>query len=115
MLNVTRRDAMSDLSEPVDPEELPPEPTNLRFLRILVTVLTAVMIGGLVVLIAVLVTRLKPTALVLPDSITLPDGAEAQSFTIGSDWFAVVTTDNRILILDRDTGAVRQTVQIEAR
>lgn len=77
------------------------------------TVLTAVMICGLVILIGVLVTRLKPNPLVLPDSITLPDGAQADTFTVGRDYFAVVTTDGRIIILDRQTGETRQIVEID--
>ena len=106
MLNVMRRDAMSDPSDPV-------EPANLRFLRILVTVLTAVMIGGLVIVIALLVTRLRQPAFALPDSISLPDGTTARNFTVGPSWFAVVTGDDRILILDQDSGDIRQIITID--
>jgi hypothetical protein len=42
----------------------------------------------------------------------LPDGATATAFTQGSDWYAIVTDTNQILIYDRLTGALRQTVVI---
>lgn len=70
------------------------------------------MIGGFLVLVAAILVRLNAAPLPLPDSIALPDGAVATAFTQGSDWFAVVTDDDRILIYDRLTGALRQTVAI---
>ncbi|KIN60424.1 hypothetical protein Z945_1396 [Sulfitobacter noctilucae] len=91
----------------------PIEPANLRFLRRLVTVLTAVMICGVLVVIALLVTRLNRDAPALPDQITLPDGAKAQAFTQGADWYAIVTSTDQILIYNRLTGALQQTIQID--
>lgn len=101
----------------MDPQNLP-EPANLKYLRRLVTILTATMILGVLAVIVLLVIRLNAPApatspLVLPDSVTLPDGASATAFTVGSDWFGVVTEDDRILIYDRATGALRQTVTLE--
>lgn len=90
------------------------EPANLRFLRRLVTVLTATMILGLLAIFVVLVMRFSSeTPVPLPDTITLPNGATASTFTHGPDWYAVVTTDNQILIYDRTSNALRQTLQIE--
>ena len=57
----------------------------------MVTVLTVVMIGGVLVLIFVLVTRLSDQGPTMPRSITLPDGSSAQAFTQGRGWYAVVT------------------------
>ena len=71
------------------------------------------MIGGLVVVVTLLVIRFSQTTPPLPDQITLPDGATPQAFTQGDGWYAVVTTDNQILIFDRLTGALKQTVQID--
>lgn len=94
------------------------EPANLKFLRRLVTALTATMMIGLVVLIGLIVIRLQtaaanpPSALALPDSITLPAGQSAQAFTRGSDWYAIVTGDDTILIYDVNSGALRQTIKI---
>ncbi|MEM6408482.1 MAG: DUF6476 family protein [Pseudomonadota bacterium] len=92
------------------------EPANLRFLRRLVTVLTAVMIAGVVVIVALLVIRLQTPpapALALPETITLPEGAVAEAFTQGAGWYGVVTTDQRLLIFDSATGTLTQTVQIQ--
>jgi len=91
------------------------EPANIRFLRRLVTVLTAVMILGLLVIIGLFVTRLggATAPLALPDTITLPDGTRATAFTQAPDWYAVVTTTNDILIFDRATGRLKQTVQVD--
>ena len=93
----------------------PVEPANLRFLRRLVTVLTAVMICGLLVIIGLFVTRLGrlPDPLALPDAIALPDGTRATAFTQAADWYAVVTDAGQILIFDRATGSLRQTVDID--
>jgi len=99
-------------------EHLPeaPEPANLRFLRRLVTALTLTMIFGLLTIIGLIVMRftgeVQPP---LPAEIVLPDGAKAQSFTIGSDWAAVVTRDDQIIVFNRDDYSIRQTIQITPR
>ncbi|WP_424986089.1 DUF6476 family protein [Microbulbifer sp. S227A] len=101
---------MTDPSEPVE------EPANLRFLRRLVTVLTAVMIGGLLVIVSLIVIRFSsdraPAPIPLPDHITLPDGSRAEAFTVTADWYAVITGDDRVLIYDRTSGALRQTIDL---
>lgn len=71
------------------------------------------MIAGFLVLIAVFVTRLRADPPALPATITLPDGTAATAFTQGPTWFAVVTADDTILIFDRTTGALFQTVAID--
>lgn len=92
---------------------MPEEPANLKFLRHLVTVLTAVMIGGLVIVVALIVTRFYGSGPEMPTSITLPDGSEATAFTRGENWYAVVTKDNQILIYDDVTGQLKQTIEIQ--
>jgi hypothetical protein len=91
-----------------------PLPPDLRFLKRLVTVLTVVMIGGVLAIVALLVIRLQtpPATLSLPQSITLPDGARALAFTQGAGWYAVVTEGDEILIFDRASGEIRQRVRI---
>ncbi len=80
----------------------------------LVTVLTATMILGLLVIVTLFVTRFRSAPeMVLPESITLPEGARATAFTQGTGWLAVVTADGRILIYDRQSGALRQEVKVE--
>ena len=97
----------------MDDTPLPEEPANLRFLRQLVTVLTAVMIGGLVIVVALIVTRFYGAGPDMPESITLPDGSQATAFTRGDNWYAVVTSDNQILIFDDVTGQLTQTIDIK--
>ena len=79
------------------------------------TTLTVVMIGGLVVIISLLVIRLQAADAPLPAEITLPAEVAAEAVTLGSDWIAVVSQDNRILIFDRESGELRQEVQIKPR
>ncbi|MBD3677147.1 MAG: hypothetical protein HUJ27_01960 [Rhodobacteraceae bacterium] len=89
------------------------EEAGLRFLRRLVTVLTATMIGGLLVLIVLFVTRFPDSGpSPLPDSVTLPDGTKPIAVTYGPGWYAVVTDGNEILIFDRDDHALIQSVTI---
>ncbi|MEP1961955.1 DUF6476 family protein [Tateyamaria sp.] len=99
----------------MDDIETPLEPTNLRFLRRLVTVLTIIMIVGVVTVVSLLVIRLNaaPAPLALPEQVTLPDGATTSAFTVGSDWFAVVTENDEILIFDQVTGTLRQTIVLD--
>lgn len=105
---------MSDMKDaPASDARLPPD---LVFLKRLVTVLTATMILGLIIVIGLLVTRLGGlrTGLeaLLPAHLSLPDGAKAQAVTLGKGWVAVVTDRDEILILDAATGALRQRVTL---
>ncbi|MEM9575936.1 MAG: DUF6476 family protein [Pseudomonadota bacterium] len=90
-----------------------PEPANLRFLRRLVTVLTVTMIAGVLLIIGLIVIRFYDVPPALPDTLSLPDGTGAVSFTQGPDWYAVVTDRDQVLIFDRVTGRLVQTVDIE--
>ncbi|MDX5411600.1 MAG: DUF6476 family protein, partial [Rhodobacterales bacterium] len=58
-----------------------PEPGNLRFLRLLVTGLTATMVAGLLVLIVLFVTRFPSAPAPLPDTLIVPVDVRAQAFT----------------------------------
>ena len=71
------------------------------------------MILGVVVVIGLLVTRLTRDTPILPSEITLPSGAKAVAFTQAADWYAVVTDAGEILVFDRMSGALRQTVVVE--
>ncbi len=102
----------------MDSPEAPqaPLPPGVRTLQRLVTVLTAVMIAGFLVLIGALVMRLNAEGPPLPDALALPKGATPTAFTQGGDWFAVVVRDEagaeRILLYDRLTARLRQEVAI---
>ncbi len=86
----------------------------MKYLRILVTVLTVTMILGFIVIVVLFVTKFSDAFRVdLPDTITLPDGSTPTAFTQGDGWYAVVTDGDKILIFDRETGALRQTITVE--
>ncbi len=87
---------------------------SLRFLRILVTVLTATMIIGLLTIVALFVIRFSGdrVTVVVPKAIVLPDGTRATAFTQGRDWYAVVTDGDEILIYDGVTNKLRQRVNV---
>lgn len=103
------------------PDALPDLPPSLRLLKGLVMVLMVTMIVGVITVVWLLVTRMPdgnaapvpPAALipVLPANITLPDGLVAEAVTAGKGWFAVVTTDQQILIIGAD-GKLKQRLMI---
>jgi len=103
-----------------DPQSGPVDAGTVKYLRILVTVLTVTMVLGFIAIVVLFVIRFSdafgseaPDAPALPDTIALPEGSRATAFTRGEGWFAVVTDDNRILIYDGETGALRQSVDVE--
>jgi Flp pilus assembly protein protease CpaA len=104
-------------NSPETPTEAPDPalPPSLRFLKWLVILLTLTMIGGVITVVGLLVTRMPQAfsahAPALPEGFSLPEGAEAEAVTFGTGWIAVVTTDDRILIFGRD-GELRQEVVI---
>ncbi len=97
---------MEDTPEPLPPVAL--------YLKRLVTVMAVVMLTGTIIVVALLINRLSADPLPLPERITLPDGVEAYSFTQGRDWFGVVTSEDQILIYDRATSDLRQTITLES-
>jgi len=97
------------------PEQEIEEPAQLRFLRRLVTVLTAVMIGGVVLIIALLVIRLNDKPTILPETVVLPAGVKAKAVTIGETWYAIVTQGDEILIFERLSGKLHQRVLIDIK
>lgn len=98
------------MTDTPDANELPP---SLRFLKGLVITLMITMIVGVITVVGLLVTRMPDatSAPVLPDRITLPDGTTAEAVTVGKGWFAVVTTNQSLLIYTTD-GTLRQTVDL---
>lgn len=100
---------MSDMV-PSDPAPVP----EIRFLKLLVTALTATMIVGLVAIVALLVIRLpgQATLPALPETIQLPEGAEVQAVTFARDYTVVVTGAGAVLLY-RPDGSLAQTVVLE--
>lgn len=90
-----------------------PDEGTVRYLKILVTVLTLTMIVGLVTIVALFVLRFSEAdGIAFPESITLPDGTVATAFTQGETWYAVVTSEDEILVFSRLTGALTQRIAI---
>jgi len=98
----------------MDEAPIPGADTGLvRYLKWLVTTLTVTMIAGLIILIALVVMRFNAQATVdFPDGLALPEGVSAAAVTRGSDWIAVVTTDDRILIYETDGQTLRQEITV---
>ena len=86
----------------------------LRRLARLVTALTTVMIVGVVAIVVLMALRLnRPAPLALPADVRLPAGAKPEAVTLGPGWLLVVTRDGAVLVYDRDTGRLRQTLRID--
>ncbi len=100
------------MSDAPDAEVLPP---SLRLLKWLVIVLTLTMIGGVITVVGLIVTRMPQaftsTAPSLPEGLTLPAGSTPVAVTFGTGWIAVVTDQGRILIFGRE-GTLRQDIVI---
>ncbi len=100
---------------PPSPETQAPElpPPEVRFLKLLTTVLAGVMIFGLLTIIGLLVTRLPGAAKLprLPVQITLPEGARAETVTFGKTFTVVVTQEGRVLLYTAD-GRLAQDVPL---
>ena len=91
----------------MDKDDLPPNvdfqlPKNLRFLQRLVTMLTASMIVGILVIVTLLVIKIRSEDLNFPNNLLLPDGTKPVAFTQTKDWYSIVTEDNNILIYKND-------------
>ena len=83
------------------------------FLKWLVIVLMVAMIGGVITIVSLLVTRMPDgSAVTLPENLSLPGGAAAQAVTVAKDMVLVVTEDGRVLVFGRD-GTLRQEITLE--
>ncbi|WP_298434590.1 DUF6476 family protein [uncultured Jannaschia sp.] len=84
-----------------------PEPSNLRLLRVLVTVLTGVMIAGLIAVVVALVTRLPSAAIRSPEGLAIPAGTEIVAVTQAPSYWLVTTGDDRLLVFAPDGSLLR--------
>jgi len=80
----------------------PPEPGNLRFLRRLVTTLTATMIVGLIAIFTVLVIRLQATNTMFPEITALPPETEVLSISRTPTELVVIDQYRKIYMLSLD-------------
>ena len=95
---------------PSDPAPLP----EIRFLKILVSLLTATMIAGLVAIVTLLVIRLPGQAPMpeLPPTISLPEGARAAAITFARE-FTLVVTEAGVVLVYRPDGTLAQELALE--
>ena len=96
---VKRTSVMADQSEvPANPTE----PANLRFLRRLVTTLTATMIVGLIAIFTVLVIRLQSPVAIFPKITALPEGTQVISVSRSPRELIVIDQNRKIYLLSLD-------------
>ena len=90
-------------------------PRDLRFLKGLVTVLTAVMILGVITIVTLLVIRLNGDArpvLVHPEVFPLPAGVETLGYNLFGDSVIIVTDDGMIRVFDAPSQDLLQEIPI---
>ncbi|MBY8974226.1 hypothetical protein KHP62_00305 [Rhodobacteraceae bacterium NNCM2] len=117
----------SDMTTPHsynEPDDLP-EPPALRRLRLLVTVLTSVLIIGMLTMVTIFVIRLggigtlstpSPQAPIEAESLTLPTGAEITAVGRGQKTVLITTEGpaGEILhVFDAATGAPLSTIEVK--
>ena len=103
------------MKTPPDAELPETLPASLRFLKGLVTVLTAVMILGVLTVVALLVIRLNAGSaplLVAPGNFTLPDGVGAVGISAIDGFSVIVGDDGVIRVYDSETFAPVQEFRI---
>ena len=82
---------------------------ELRWLRMLVTVLAGGMVLGVTAIAAILWLRLsEPPLPALPANIALPAGTSPAAVTFARDWTVVVTEGGEILLFARDGSLQRR-------
>jgi hypothetical protein len=91
----------------------PPEPANLRFLRRLVTTLTATMILGLITIFAVLVIRLQTTSPMFPEITALPADTDVISISRTTKELIVIDQARKIYVLSLDGKTIVQEFKLK--
>jgi hypothetical protein len=95
-----------------DASDAPELPPSLRFLKWLVILLMITMIGGVISIVALLVTRLPgESAPSLPAKVELPAGEAAQAVTVAKGMAIIVTESGRVLVFAPD-GTFRQELEL---
>jgi len=93
-------------------------PANLRFLRVLVTVLTAVMILGVITIVGLLVIRLNDgggaAVLVVPSEFDPPAGVAIVGYSLVEGRTVLIGDDAVIRVYDTDSRALVQEIRIGA-
>ena len=102
--------------------KLPPQedeggtlPANLRFLKALVTVLTAVMILGVIAIVALLVIRLNAAPapiLIAPGDFALPPGVGVVGLSVIDGQSVIVGDDGVIRVYDSASRALLREIAL---
>ena len=111
------------MAQPRAQDEDFPEPPRLRRLRMLVTILILVLIGGVVTVVAALVinlsalTGIEQAGTITAERLSLPEGEEIVTVGEGRGRVLVVTRDadgaERLHAIDVASGARQSTTRIE--
>ncbi|WP_158241867.1 DUF6476 family protein [Tabrizicola sp. TH137] len=84
-------------------------PPSLIFLKWLVIVLMVTMIGGVITIVGLLVTRMPDGSSVgVPEAVVLPEGERAAAVTVAVGMLLVVTESQRLLVFDRMGTLIRE-------
>lgn len=97
------------------PEDDAPLPPNLRFLRVLVTVLTAVMILGVITIVVLLVIRLSDVSapvFVHPDAFAVPEGVGLVGYSVVNGHVVLVGDDGVIRVFSNDTQVLVEEIRV---
>ena len=85
----------------------------------MVILLTLTLIGGVITVVALLVTRIPDTfaraaSPALPEALVLPKGVTARAVTFGTGWIAVVgrSQDGEHILIYAPDGTLRQDVPL---
>jgi hypothetical protein len=90
-----------------------PEPANLRFLRRLVTTLTATMILGLIAIFTVLVISLQPSNQPFPEIVALPEKTDVLSISRTPNELVVISQEKIIYVLSANGKKLLQTFKMD--
>lgn len=97
------------------PEEKDALPADLRFLRSLVTVLTAAMILGVIAIVTLLVIRLNGpgrTLLVDPAAFALPEGVGTVGYSVIDGLAVIIGDDGVIRVFASDSRRLVQEIRL---
>ena len=65
------------------------------------------MIGGILIIVALLAFKLRSESINFPQTLILPDGTKPRAFTQTKEWYSVITDADQILIYKNDGTLIR--------
>ena len=70
------------------------------------------MIGGILIIVALLAFKLRSENINFPQTLTLPDGTKPIAFTQTKDWYSIITETNEIMIYKND-GTLIKSIKVQ--